>query len=380
MPQQKFETTRHSGIYSYETKNGKRYAIRIKYQDAYGQWIDKAEQGFTKIADAKKRRTELKHIVDNDLSSVFEGSKITFKEWYQKYFTLMSSGWTTGNQKQVQNMYNWYLKEFDNVILSEISLMKYQLFINSKLEDLSYKTVKEIHSRMMAIMNNAVKHDVLRKNKLKDVVIKKTELTKKRNISNSVADELDTLAKEKLCTVKYACYILMKIGWRRCEAIGLTQGGIRIIDDNTIAVSVIETKTQHEDKAMPKTQQSVRTNVLTGAYANAILDAVEMAKKIHILHSLPFTDTSRIILNAKTGKTFGYNEPNRILERLSKTLSVKVTPHMLRHTLASSGINDNNIPLKEMQSWLGHSDIRTTMRYVDSTEKSREQIIAFANN
>lgn len=81
----------------------------------------------------------------------------------------------------------------------------------------------------------------------------------------------------------------------------------------------------------------------------------------------------------KTGKTFGYNEPSRIPKRLSKELPVKVTPHMLRHTLASSGVNDNNIPLKEMQSWLGHSDIRTTMRYVDSTEKSQEQMVAFAN-
>ena len=95
---------------------------------------------------------------------------------------------------------------------------------------------------------------------------------------------------------------------------------------------------------------------------------------------MQFESKSRIIVNAKTGKTFGYNEPNRILERLSKELPVKVTPHMLRHTLASNGINDNMIPIKEMQSWLGHSDIKTTLRYVDSTERSREQIIAFANH
>ena len=45
-----------------------------------------------------------------------------------------------------------------------------------------------------------------------------------------------------------------------------------------------------------------------------------------------------------------------------------------------SGVNDNMIPLKEMQNWLGHSDIRTTLRYINSTVKSREQIIAFANH
>ena len=31
-----------------------------------------------------------------------------------------------------------------------------------------------------------------------------------------------------------------------------------------------------------------------------------------------------------------------------------------------------------MQKWLGHADIRTTQRYVDSTEKSQEMMIAFS--
>jgi len=199
-------------------------------------------------------------------------------------------------------------------------------------------------------------------------------------LSNNIIEKLDLLAVEELCTIKYACYVLMRIGWRRSEAIALTNGAVKIINDDTISVSVLETKTLFEDRAMPKTQSSIRTNVLTGSYAAAILNAVEGAKKIYELHDIPFLGNSRIIINMKTCKTFGYNEPNRILERLSKKLPVKVTPHMLRHTLASNGVNDKMIPLREMQAWLGHADISTTLRYVNSTEQSREQIIAFANH
>jgi len=380
MPAQKKEKTRYEGISSYETKKGTRYAIRFRYQDVRGEWKEKPEQGFTTIADAKRRKTELQHEIDNNLASTFEGSKITFKEWYNRYYKLMSSGWSAGNKKQYDNMYNWYLCEFDNITLSDISLMRYQEFISLKLNDLSSGTVKEIHSRMMAIMNSAVKHEILHKNKLKDTVIKKIEISKERNLPNRIVEQLDSLAKEELCDIKYACYVLMRIGWRRSEAIALTKGAISVIDVDKISVSVLETKTLLEDKAPPKTQSSIRTSILTGSYANAILKAVEAAKKIYKLHGTPFTSGSRIIINMKTGKTFGYNEPNRILERLSKKLPVKVTPHMLRHTLASSGINDNMIPLKEMQGWLGHADIRTTMKYVNSTEHSREQMIAFANH
>ena len=382
MPRQKLKKTRYKGIYSYETKKGLRYAIRIKYQNALGEWKDKPEQGFTSIMDAKRRRAELQHDINNDLASTFEGSKTTFKEWYQRYYKMMSPSWSTGNKKQYDNMYNWHLHEFNNITLTEITLMRYQDFISSKLEILSCGTVKEIHSRMMAVMNSAVKHDILRKNKLNDVVIKKTEIPKEKNLPNRIVEELDFLAEKELCTIKYACYVLMRIGWRRSEAIALTKRAVEIIDVVKIGVSVLEAKTLFEDMAQPKTPSSIRTSILTGSYANAILEAVETARRIHELHGLPFTGDARIILNVKTGKTFGYNEPNRILERLSKELPVpvKVTPHMLRHTLASSGVNDNMIPLKEMQNWLGHSDIRTTLRYINSTEKSREQIIAFANH
>jgi len=98
----------------------------------------------------------LHHQINNDLASTYEGNKITFKEWYERYYKLMSSGWPVGNKKQYENMYNWYLHEFNKLTLSEITLIRYQAFINSKIDILAYQTVKEIHSQMMAIINSAV--------------------------------------------------------------------------------------------------------------------------------------------------------------------------------------------------------------------------------
>lgn len=43
MPSQKLEQTRYEGIYSYKTKKGLKYAIRVTYRNALGDWKEKPE-------------------------------------------------------------------------------------------------------------------------------------------------------------------------------------------------------------------------------------------------------------------------------------------------------------------------------------------------
>ena len=53
-------------------------------------------------------------------------------------------------------------------------------------------------------------------------------------------------------------------------------------------------------------------------------------------------------------------EIRRIVSRCD--LSVKVTPHVFRHTAASIALQ-RGMPINQVQAWLGHARIQTTLRY-----------------
>ena len=53
-------------------------------------------------------------------------------------------------------------------------------------------------------------------------------------------------------------------------------------------------------------------------------------------------------------------EIRRIVSRCN--ISVKVTPHVFRHTAASLALQ-RGMPIDQVQKWLGHARIQTTLRY-----------------
>ena len=68
-------------------------------------------------------------------------------------------------------------------------------------------------------------------------------------------------------------------------------------------------------------------------------------------------------LNAKSVQ----NAVDRIVTRSGKTFSVKITPHVFRHTIATVLLR-NGMPVEQVQRFLGHSNINTTMVYAEVSD------------
>ena len=55
---------------------------------------------------------------------------------------------------------------------------------------------------------------------------------------------------------------------------------------------------------------------------------------------------------------------NRIVARSGRTFSVRITPHVFRHTIATVLLR-NGMPVEQVQRFLGHANINTTMIYAE---------------
>jgi integrase len=383
MPKTKYNKTKIPGIYSYKTAKGLRYLIRFRYQDTATKWKEKSESGFETITKAKMRKSELELLTQNDLSLI-ESSNVTLDQWYEEYYKIKSPSWSADNAHRIKLTYRNHLNELRFKRLSKLTLLDAQNLINKKIfaEKLAVSTVKSIHKVLMAIINNAVEHDILPKNKLSKVSFPEDTTPKIKYIDFDIMKKLDDYIYSAFDILDQAIYTLGKIGWRRGEIAGFTHGAVNILNDNTVEVTVTKTRTNQTRKngKAPKTKRSCRTNILTGKMAQIIIKAIEYSKKFHHDNDRIIYNDSWVFINKRTGGVANIDRFAQILTSCKRKFNVHLTPHMFRHTFASNSINNGMSPV-EVAKWLGHSKIDVTLNtYSHSSKQSNDIMVDFVSN
>ena len=239
-----------------------------------------------------------------------------------------------------------------------------QMFYSEMLRRVTPNTVIHYHAVIHSALKYAVKTDMLiqnvadkvdrpRKNSFQPVFLSAEEMQKMFEALRGTKLELPVLVA--------AFY-----GLRRGEVVGLKwdaidfeQGTISV--KRTVTSTIIDGKYQEFEQQSAKTKSSLRSLPLVSNVREKLLALREQQK-----------ENRRVCGNCYSKKYDGYVfvdamgnifNPRSVTANFSKLLEQNGLRHIrfhdLRHSCASL-LLANDVPLKQIQEWLGHSDIGTT--------------------
>lgn len=255
-----------------------------------------------------------------------------------------------------------------------------------EIEKVTANTVIRRHANIRKALQYAVKTGLLDKNPA-DLI----ERPKKEKYVGTVydAEELEILfgiVKEK--RIELAVILGAFYGLRRSEVVGLKWNAIdfekkTITIKHTVTEVTIDGKLVTVAKDRAKTKSSLRTLPLVAPFEKVLLELkAEQAVNRKVCSNMYCKDYLEYIYVNELGERI---KPNFITQNFAITLKnnnlKKIRFHDLRHSCATL-LYANGVSLKEIQEWLGHSDISTTSNiytHLDFNSKiaSANAIISF---
>lgn len=341
-------------------KGQKRYELRAYIGRRNGKQVEIHRRNL-------KTKSEAKAIYKNAIYEFKENkktykTKFTYGKLYNIWIELYRKKVKESTlQKTTKTFQNHILPVFKDTVITEISPLDCQKFINS-LENMTSGRV--IYNYAKTCMNYAYTIDLIPSNPFDKVIYPKFKETKVHT---------DFLEKDQ---VKQLLDVIDDLQWlimfRLLIYLGLRKGELLALHWNNIdfynkTVSIEHTLSYGELYRLIRTPAKNKSSI-----ASLSLDT----ESLRLLRQYKKTSTSIIVFPNKKG---GYITPARVGEHLDKYLNKAGLPHIrvhdLRHTTASL-LFESGASMKEVQGILRHGDIKTTMNiYSHVTKDSKEKTI-----
>lgn len=373
--------TNHPNIYEYETKKGKRYAVRIGYTHE-GEQDEFNESGLKTIAAAKSILREVEEKIEQFEMGLINNKNITVREYYPifKENKIQSKSWNRTSGVGYDSAFlNHILPVYGDTKIIQIDRPHYQKFITNKIEIEKYSpsTVRTINNVFMAFLNHAVDVGVIERNRLKRIHITDGDYkAKKKHLTVDEYHKFMEVAEDIITDkLKYCMVYLTTFGLRRGEIMGLTSRYISFQNNDRALVEINRTRTlKYPNGKGPKNPSSHRTIVIdekgTDLLRYVINEASEIKKDFgEILHQDDF-----IFIDQRTGEPFHVSYLNELMKRISRASGIKCSPHMMRHTFATIARMSEENP-RLVADFLGHKNTSMTDHYTHKTVEGMQNVV-----
>lgn len=351
-------------------KNGKYYAV-LNYKNAGGQrktkWISLglSEKGNKRKAESELARLRAEFEPPKEVGDL--SSDMLFADYLLEWLEIAKGRLAHATYGAYQGLLKSTIVPYfrkKKLTLRELEARHLQMFYSEMLRRVTPNTVIHYHAVIHSALKYAVKTDMLIQN-----VADKVDRPRKNSFQPVFlsADEMQKMF-EALRGTKLELPVLVAAfyGLRRSEALGLKWDAIDFERD-TITIKHIVTNAKIDGKCeivcadRAKTKSSLRSLPLVSNIREKLLALREQQK-----------ENRRVCGNCYSKKYDGYVfvdamgnifNPRSVTANFSKLLEQNGLRHIrfhdLRHSCASL-LLANDVPLKQIQEWLGHSDIGTT--------------------
>ena len=351
-------------------KNSKYYAV-LNYKNAGGQrktkWISLglSEKGNKRKAEAELARLRAEFEPPKEAGDL--SSDMLFADYLLEWLEIAKGRLAHATYGAYQGLLKSTIVPYfrkKKLTLRELEARHLQMFYSEMLRRVTPNTVIHYHAVIHSALKYAVKTDMLIQN-----VADKVDRPRKNSFQPVFlsADEMQKMF-EALRGTKLELPVLVAAfyGLRRGEVVGLKWDAIDF-ERNTITIKHIVTNAKIDGKCeivcadRAKTKSSLRSLPLVSNIREKLLALREQQK-----------ENRRVCGNCYSKKYDGYVfvdamgnifNPRSVTANFSKLLEQNGLRHIrfhdLRHSCASL-LLANDVPLKHIQEWLGHSDIGTT--------------------
>lgn len=276
--------------------------------------------------------------------------KLLFKYISNIYLDHVKKQCEESTYNHYKMIYDKHLIIFHNKQLQEITPLFIQNWIDNTIQEKSPFVINSSIKFCKTVYNYALKNELLNKNPFKN--IKKVEERPKEHGHLNLEKAMELLSVCKKHYPKYYPILATALftGMRRGEILGLQWSDIDV-DNRKIYIRRQLTKEKLKDKT--KTLTSTRCVDIVPSLLNILLEHKKSRKVL-----------SKFVFCNKFGKTLsphnvGYRDFNNVLEKAGYEKTF-MRFHDLRGTYVDVLLS-NGIPIKYIQTQVGHTKISTTM-------------------
>lgn len=348
-------------------KKGNIYYAVIGEKDANGKWKYKW------INTKKEKRGEAAKILRDILTqkendTYINPSKVLFSDFLIDWFDnteknqieiTTQDGYTTNIKTHIAP----YFKE-KGIKLQELKAIHLQKYFDEKYKSgrvdgkggLSANFLKKHYSNIKRALDYAVRMEMISTNPIKNVTLPKLE---KYTAQYYSVEKLETLLEiTKKTNIEAAVFLTVHYGFRRGEALGLRWKDIDF-KEGTLMVCNTRTRVCKDVEKKPKSESSLRTLPLISNVAEYLkaLKVKQLEDKLLFGNKYNKND---YVCKYRDGKPVNITTLNHTFKRIITNNNLPpIRFHDLRHSTASYLLK-LGLSLKEIQVWLGHSDISVT--------------------
>ena len=360
-------------------KNGKHYVV-FDYKDKAGKrkrkWVktDLQEKCSKKLLNAKVSEIVEEFTVnfgnENGKCSSIPMAQQPIKEFFDMWISAIKpdiARTTFQTYRRISSRLSEYLnEEYPDITLSDVDHNILQRYLNSLLKSgLKNVSVKQYYLALHSAFSYAVKMELIEKHPMDKLTVPRAE---RHESSFYNKDELSVLlAAFEGDVIEIVVHIAAYYGLRRCEILGLRWDAIDFQNKTlTIQRKVVEVTDENgKNKLYVETRLKTNSTRRTMPLIPHIEEMLIAKRKSDDYFRKSFgksynTEYDGFICRKPNGKLL---KPNFVTNHFAYVIKTKgfryLRFHDLRHSCASL-LLANDVPMKAIQEWLGHSNFSIT--------------------